>query len=143
MPSGNAECLQNVTIGGNLSSIPAMVNTTIVPTCFSCLDFNNLPVNSPMFMINGILVTFDIDVMVIGHQLIVENFTSLPLLLDGVINMFSCGSESSILFFSNVTTLSKKDFLCYTDNICVNNLTILYPPIPYPSPYTHTHTLTP
>ena len=140
MPSGNAECLQNVSIGGILLFIPAMVNTTIVPTCFSCLDFNNLPVESPIFMINGILVTLDIDVMIIGHQLIVENFTSLPLLLDGVINMFSCENGSSIPFFRNLTTLSKKGLLCCTDNICINNLAILYRPVPLSLPL-HTHTI--
>ena len=122
--SGNARCNQEIKIGGTYITV-AMVNTTILPTCFTCLNTSNMPAPSPTsFSVQTsskgqfTLIPLNDDVTQIGHQLFVTNFTSVPQLMDGRANFFECIDFNSQRFLRTVTTLSKNsDPLCEQKNL--------------------------
>lgn len=108
--TGNAQqCAKEILIGGNFSSgSAAVVNTTIVPTCFTC-PTSSTPANMPIFAISLDLIPLNSDVTQTAHQLIVTDFTGFPLLQDGVNNQFRCfdTAAAGTLYARSVTTLSK------------------------------------
>ena len=91
----------------------ARVNTSIVPTCLSCLDHINMPVDVDDFSINRNQIVLSADVTQIEHRLIVANFANFTLLLDGDYNYVECVAKASILYARTVTTLSKKTTIVY------------------------------
>ena len=108
MPTGNAQCDQNIIIGGGVITV-AQVNTTIVPACFNCLLSNGQPATAPVvFMIGEMVLPTNDAFIITGHQLIVSNFTGLPTLIDGRTNDFKCHDSSGNLGRRTVTTLSKE-----------------------------------
>ena len=76
----------------------ARVNTSIVPTCFTCLDNANMPVDVCDFSINLNPIILSADVTQIEHRLIVANFANFTLLRDGVSNFVECVDK---LFFDS------------------------------------------
>ena len=91
----------------------ARVNTSIVPTCLSCLDDINMPVDVDYFSINRNPIVLSADVTQIEHRLIVANFANFKLLRDGHYNYVECVAKASILYVRTVTTLSKKTTIIY------------------------------
>ena len=85
-----------------------MLNKTIVPTCFLCLQLNSNAATTPIqFSLNGIVISETAGIIIDGHQLTVTKFTDLQQLNDGVTNSFQCLDAASILFSRIVTTLGK------------------------------------
>lgn len=107
IPTGIPQCGQDIIIG---DTVDVEVNTMIVPTCFLCS--NNIPVSvptvKPEFFVDGARIPLNVDVWQLLHQLIVTNFTSLPLLVDGKYNRFECINAIAIYYSKTVTTLSKE-----------------------------------
>ena len=90
----------------------AVVNTSIVPTCFSCLDVENRPAFMPSFFFASQIIPLNADVTQTANQIFVTNFNSFSLLLDGVLNIFRCVDSAGNLALRNVSTLSKLYHLC-------------------------------
>ena len=85
-----------------------MLNKTIVPTCFLCLQSNSNAATTPIqFSLNGIVITESAGIVIDGHLLIVNKFTDLQQLNDGVTNSFECLDAARTLFSRIVTTLGK------------------------------------
>ena len=91
----------------------AMVNTSIVPTCFSCLNFAYMPVDVDYFSINVNPIVLSADVTQIEHRLIVANFANFTLLRDGTGNNVECLNEYADIYSRTVTTLSKETTIVY------------------------------
>ena len=94
----------------NLTSSPEYINTSIVPTCFTCLSFQDYIPSYWTGLDTGRQVTLNDDVRQIGMQLIVSDFSNLqPPLLDGQINSMSCYLRSDFTIGQrNIFTLGKK-----------------------------------
>ena len=122
-----------------------MVNTTVVPTCFSCIDFSDMPADLEDF-VNGALEPIDpadyANVMIVGHQLIVDNFTDLPFIMDGVINMIICVDSSLNLYQRIITTLSKERCVMMTLISPVLIFSLHFLNLSTLHTHTHTHTYT-
>ena len=96
-------------IGGDATiSTFALVNTTIASTCFACLNSKNLLTITPTFSINDVVIPLNTNVNQVQYILVVTNFSSLPLLLDGVDNQFECVDADGSYFSRTVTTISKE-----------------------------------
>ena len=104
--SGNVECAEEVIIRSLFKST-AMVNTSIILTCFTCLDMANRPAFRPSFSIASSMIPLNDDVTQVAHQIFVSNFSSFPLLMDGVLNRFQCLDSVGASVSRNVSTLSK------------------------------------
>ena len=91
----------------------ARVNTSIVPTCFSCLDYANMPVDVDHFSINLDPIVLSADVTQLEHRLIVANFANFTLLRDGEGNDVECLNKYTDLYIRTVTTLSKETTIVY------------------------------
>ena len=103
---GNARCTQEVRVGSTLVST-AIVNTSVVPTCFTCLDNTAMPAFRPSLFIASNMIPLNAEVTQTAHQLFVANFISLPLLRDGILNQFRCLASDGALLSRNVATLSE------------------------------------
>ena len=71
----------------------------------------NRPAFRPSFLIGLNMIPLNADVTLVAHQLFVNNFNSLPLLLDGMVNQIRCMDLIGILVSRSVTTLSKLNIL--------------------------------
>ena len=112
---------QNIRIGWNYFYRHGMVNTSISPTCFSCLDLDNQPIrNVEEIRIGGSPVLPNSNITLVNHQLVVDNFDSLvPSMSDGVLNEISCVTDREVIRRS-VSTLSKENlYLCVTDGFVI------------------------
>ena len=107
--SGNAQCAIEVKIDFFETSI-ARLNTSIVPTCFSCEDEDGIPVLQPLFSIDQVGVSLNTNVTVVENQLIVTNFDSFfPPLRDGFHSYIEClGLVTFFVYTRIVSTLSKE-----------------------------------
>ena len=85
----------------------ALLNTSVVPTCFTCLDMENMPAFRPSISIASNIIPLNADVKHVAHQLFVTDFGSIPLVMDGVLNHFQCIDSVGTLVSRNVSTLSE------------------------------------
>ena len=91
---------------------PEFVDTSIVPTCFKCVDAQDDPDEIDYWTLKDFTsrIIFNDDVMQIEHQLMVANFSALqPPLLDGVANFMGCFiSPTAVIAQRRILTLGKK-----------------------------------
>ena len=123
-----------------------MVNTTVVPTCFSCLDSSDNPVDLKNFETGAFPVTLNpadyANVTIVDHQLIVNNFTDLSFIMDGAANMIGCVDTSSTIYTRTVTTLSKERCVMMTLISPVLTFSLHFKNLFTLHTHTHTHTHT-
>lgn len=107
-------CVQDIPVLRNPMQMGTLVNTSVVPTCFTCMNMSDDGVTGADFLINRYLVNLNVNVTMTENKLIVSNFDSFPQLLDGVLNEVHCFNYEGYMQSTIVYTLSKYNLsMCY------------------------------
>ena len=98
-------CKKTISIGNKASHSAIPVNTSVMPTCFECLDSSKRRILRPVFFVNSNKVILGWGVAFVNHKLLVSNVQQLGL-MDGEENIISCG-DGKKMGSSIVYTLSR------------------------------------